>query len=113
MAIHIKPQHQKIARQLVATSAVCLLLIFALNALTKEKVHNNKTAFLRASLAKVLPKPLSLGHFDNDVLASKHRSGALTVYPACQGGQLRYALIEVSTPASLISLGNAGLGRSN
>ncbi len=83
MAIHIKPEHQKIARQLITTSAVCLLLIFALNALTKEKVHNNKTAFLRASLTKVLPKPLSLGHFDNDVLASKHRSGELTVYPAC------------------------------
>ncbi len=97
MAIHIKPEHQKIARQLIATSAVCLLLIFALNALTKEKVHNNKTAFLRASLEKVLPKSLSLAHFDNDVLASKYRSDELTVYPACQGGQLRYALIEVST----------------
>ncbi len=94
---YISAKHLAIAKSLTGLASVCLLLIFLLFTLTKTRVHNNEVAYLRASLSQVLPNGVSLSEFDNDVLNSKQVLGETIVYPACQGGKLRYALIELET----------------
>ncbi len=87
----------RVATQLTLFSGVCLLSVFLLFTLTKDRVKQNERDYLRASLTRVLPEGITLRDFDNEILDSAQSFGKNTLYPACRSGHLRYALIELET----------------
>lgn len=93
----LQPHHQRISTRLTQMTGSCLILIFLLFSLTRERVKDNEAAYLRASLSKVLPAGLSLSDFDNDVLTARQLVEQSVIYPVCQNGILRYVLTEITT----------------
>lgn len=93
----LQPHHQRISTRLTQMTGSCLILIFLLFSLTRERVKDNEAAYLRASLSKVLPAGLSLSDFDSDVLTARQLVDQRVIYPICQNGILRYVLTEITT----------------
>ncbi len=94
-------RYRQVAKQLTTLASICFLLIFILHNVTKTRIKRNESDYLNASLAQVLPAGVSLADFgqQNNKALFTHpvRVGQRLVYPACQQGRLRYALVEIAT----------------
>lgn len=92
--MRLTPQHRQTAGRLLLAAAVCLFSIHALFLLTENAAIVGEKRHLTQALQQVLPSDAT---WDNDMLATQQLLGGNMVYWACQDGQPRYRIVEIST----------------